>query len=153
MGDSLNTPKLSADLPTIGNAVSHWLGKTVLDMLGWKFVGEFPPYKKMIVAVAPHTSNWDFVIGIAVAFTLRLKISFFAKSSLFTPPFGLLLRRWGGIPIQRSKSQGVVEQMVPQIHNAEQIILCLAPEGTRSRQENWKSGFLHIAHKPTYRCF
>jgi 1-acyl-sn-glycerol-3-phosphate acyltransferase len=147
MGDSLNTPKLSADLPRIGNALSQQLGTIVLRMLGWKFVGEFPAYKKMIVAVAPHTSNWDFVVGIAVAFSLRLKISFFAKGSLFIPPFDLLLRRCGGIPIERSKSQGVVDQMVQKIRTAEQIILCLAPEGTRSKQKNWKTGFLHIAHK------
>ncbi|MFT6895745.1 MAG: 1-acyl-sn-glycerol-3-phosphate acyltransferase [Paraglaciecola sp.] len=138
MGDSLNTPKLSEDLPRIGNAVIYRLGRTILHLLGWKFVGEFPAYKKMIVAVAPHTSNWDFVIGIAVAFTLRLKISFFGMGTLFIPPFDLLLRRWGGIPIERSKSQGVVEQMVQKIR---------AAEGTRSKQENWKTGFLHIAHK------
>ena len=115
--------------------------------MGWSFNGEFPSHPKMIVAVAPHTSNWDFVIGLAVAFSLRLKITFFGKHSLFMPPFGGLMRRWGGVPIERAQSHGVVEQMANAMRDAEQMILCLAPEGTRSRVERWKSGFLHIAHK------
>ncbi|MEH6712917.1 MAG: 1-acyl-sn-glycerol-3-phosphate acyltransferase [Paraglaciecola polaris] len=147
MASRLNTPTLSDELPRIGNAFSCFLGTRVLQLMGWQFSGEFAQHKKMIIAVAPHTSNWDFVIGIAVAFSLKLKITFFVKSSLFIPLFSRLLRRWGGVPIKRHQAHGVVEQMVAKIREADKMILCLAPEGTRSKQENWKTGFLHIASK------
>lgn len=146
MASKLNTPDLSEDLPRVGNAFSCWLGKATLKLMGWQFSGEFPKHKKMIIAVAPHTSNWDFVIGIAVAFTLKLKITFFAKSSLFIPPFSVLLSRWGGLPIKRQKAHGMVEQMSEKARQADKMILCLAPEGTRGKRENWKTGFLHIAY-------
>lgn len=153
MANKLNTPILHEDLPRMSNALSCFIGNTVLKMMGWKFSGQFPAHKKMIIAVAPHTSNWDFVIGIAVAFTLKLKITFFAKNSLFIPPFSMLLKRWGGIPIKRQKAHGIVDQMAEKARNAEKMILCLAPEGTRSRRENWKTGFLHIAHKANMPVF
>ncbi|WP_340679712.1 1-acyl-sn-glycerol-3-phosphate acyltransferase [Paraglaciecola sp.] len=147
MGNRLNTPILSADIPRMGNKFSCWLGASVLKMMGWRFCGEFSRHAKMVITIAPHTSNWDFVIGIAVALNLRLKITFFGKHSLFTPPFGPLIRRLGGIPVERSKAHGVVEQMADAMLNADKMVLCITPEGTRSRVECWKTGFLHIAHK------
>ena len=147
MVNPLNTPILSPNIPRMGNKFSCWLGTMVLNRLGWHFQGEFPTHPKMIIAVAPHTSNWDFVIGLAVAFSLRLKITFFGKHSLFVPPFGALLRRRGGIPVERSQAHGVVEQMADAMRKADKMLLCLAPEGTRSRIERWKTGFLHIANK------
>ena len=147
MSDKSNISQVPPEIPRLGNRFSQWLGKTVLGTLGWKITGEFPPCKKMVIAVAPHTSNWDFVIGLAVVFCLRLKISFMGKHSIFIPPFDRLLRRWGGIPIERSKSHGVVEQLSDAMKNSEKMILAVAPEGTRSRIDNWKTGFLHIAHK------
>ena len=147
MGDRLNTPILCDSIPRIGNKFSCWLGKTVLRVLGWQFSGEFPKLPKMILIIAPHTSNWDFVVGVGVAFSLRLKISFFGKHSIFIPPFDRLLRHFGGIPIERSNAHGMVEQMAKQMRDADKMILCLSPEGTRSRIKKWKTGFLHIAHK------
>ncbi|KXI28907.1 lysophospholipid acyltransferase family protein [Paraglaciecola hydrolytica] len=147
MANPLNTPILSDDIPRIGNKFSCWLGTSVLNLMGWRYAGEFPSHAKMIVAVAPHTSNWDFIIGLAVAFNLRLKITFFGKHSLFMPPFGALLRRCGGLPVERSKAHGVVDQMADAMRRADKMVLCIAPEGTRSRIERWKTGFLHIAHK------
>jgi 1-acyl-sn-glycerol-3-phosphate acyltransferase len=147
MANPLNTPILSANIPRMGNKCSGCLGTSLLSLLGWRFSGEFPSHPKMIIAVAPHTSNWDFIIGIAVVFCLRLKITFFGKYSLFIPPFGMLLRRWGGMPVERSKAHGVVEQMTDAMGKADRMLLCIAPEGTRTRIERWKTGFLHIAHK------
>lgn len=147
MGKPLNIPVLAEEIPRIGNKFSCWLGQRVLNVMGWSFSGEFPRHPKMIIAVAPHTSNWDFVIGIAVAFSLRLKITFFGKHNLFVPPFGYFMRRWGGVPVERSKSHGVVEQMADAMRKADKMVLCLAPEGTRSLVERWKTGFLHIAYK------
>jgi 1-acyl-sn-glycerol-3-phosphate acyltransferase len=147
MVDRLNIPILSDSIPRIGNKFSYWIGKTVLRVMGWQFSGEFPSHSKMIIVVAPHTSNWDFVLGLGVAFSLRLKISFFGKHSIFIPPFDRLLKRWGGIPVERSSAHGIVEQMSNQMRDADKMILCLSPEGTRSRIEKWKTGFLHIAQK------
>ncbi|MGS2721218.1 1-acyl-sn-glycerol-3-phosphate acyltransferase [Paraglaciecola aestuariivivens] len=147
MPERINTPILCKQIPQSGNKFSHWLGTTVLNLLGWQYHGEFPCAKKMIIAVAPHTSNWDFVIGLAVKFNLGLKISFFGKDSIFIPPFGYLLKRLGGIPIKRSQAHGVVSAMAEKMREAEQMILALSPEGTRSPISPWKSGFLHIAHQ------
>lgn len=153
MLDRVNTPFLCEQIPRIGNKFSQWLGTTVLKLMGWRYSGTFPCCSKMILAIAPHTSNWDFVVGIAVAFNLRLKISFFGKHSLFIPPFGRLLRRWGGIPIERSTKHGVVDDMADRLREAETMVLCLAPEGTRSPVSPWRTGFLHIAHKANVPVF
>lgn len=153
MGERVNTPILCDQVPRVGNKFSQWLGTSVLKMFGWQYKGSFPNCAKMIIAVAPHTSNWDFVIGLAVAFNLRLKISFFGKHSLFIPPFDRLLRRVGGIPIQRSKTHGVVDLMAEKMRDVEQMVLCLSPEGTRSPILPWKTGFLHIAHKANVPVF
>lgn len=153
MLDKVNTPILCDQVPRIGNKFSQWLGASVLKLMGWRYQGTFPCCSKMIIAIAPHTSNWDFVIGIAVAFNLRLKISFFGKHSLFMPPFGGLLRRWGGIPVERTSKHGVVDDMASKIREAESMVLCIAPEGTRSPVSPWKTGFLHIAHKANVPVF
>ena len=147
MPESLNTPILCKEIPRRGNKFSQWLGKTVLKLMGWRYSGTFPCSSKLIIVVAPHTSNWDFVIGIAVVFYLRLKISFFGKHSIFIPPFDRILRRLGGIPIERSSKNGVVDDMASKMKEAESMILALSPEGTRSPISPWKTGFLHIAHK------
>jgi 1-acyl-sn-glycerol-3-phosphate acyltransferase len=147
MLDSVNTPILCNQVPRMGNKFSQWLGTTLLKLMGWRYSGTFPCYSKMILAVAPHTSNWDFVLGLAVAFNLRLKISFFGKHNLFIPPFSYFLRYCGGIPIERSSQHGVVDSMADKMRQAKSMLLCLAPEGTRSPISPWKTGFLHIAHK------
>ncbi|MFQ3190427.1 MAG: 1-acyl-sn-glycerol-3-phosphate acyltransferase [Paraglaciecola sp.] len=153
MLDSVKTPILCKKIPRIGNKFSQLLGTTVLRAMGWSYSGIFPCCSKMILTVAPHTSNWDFVVGIAVAFNLRLKISFFGKHSLFIPPFDRILRRWGGIPIVRTTKHGVVDGMVDKMREAKSMVLCLAPEGTRSPISPWKTGFLHIAHKANVPVF
>ncbi|MFT4939375.1 MAG: 1-acyl-sn-glycerol-3-phosphate acyltransferase [Paraglaciecola sp.] len=147
MGERLNIPILCESIPRVGNKFTCWLGKTVLRVMGWQFSGTFPDQPKMILVIAPHTSNWDFVLGLGVAFSLRLKISFFGKHNIFIPPFDGLLKRCGGIPVERTSAHGVVEQMSNQMRDADKMILCLSPEGTRSRIEKWKTGFLHIAQK------
>ena len=153
MLDNVNTPILCEQVPRIGNKFSQWLGTTVLKLMGWSYSGTFPCCSKMILAVAPHTSNWDFVLGLAVAFNLRLKISFFGKHSIFIPPFERILHRLGGIPIERSTKHGLVDAMASKMREAESMVLCLSPEGTRSPISPWKTGFLHIAHKANVPVF
>lgn len=153
MSKNLNIPQIDENIPRLGNSFSQWLGKTVLSAMGWSFNGQFPKHRKMVIIVAPHTSNWDFVLGLAIAFIFCLKISFFGKHNIFIPPFDRLLRRWGGIPIERSKTHGVVTQMTEKMINADQMVLCLSPEGTRSKIMPWKTGFLHIAHNANVPVF
>lgn len=136
---------IPAEIPRTRSNVRKWIGAVVLKALGWRVTGRFPAYKKMVVAVAPHTSNWDFFIALAVSFWLQLKISFLGKHSIFVSPIDRFLRAWGGIPVDRSKPHGVVKQISSQINQADNMLLCLAPEGTRKRVFPWKSGFLQIA--------
>lgn len=143
----LDCPKITQNVPRQGNRFSVWLGNSVLRLLGWRFEGKWCDSKKAVIAVAPHTSNWDFLISIAVVFCLRLKISFFGKKSIFIPPFSWFLQSWGGIPIDRRQKHGVVAQIITEIDSRDSMLLCLAPEGTRSPAFPWKTGFLHIAHQ------
>jgi 1-acyl-sn-glycerol-3-phosphate acyltransferase len=140
-------PVLHENVPRSHNAFSRWLGITTLKLLGWSIKGDFPQKKKFICAVAPHTSNWDFVIGVAVMLALELKINFLGKKAIFIWPFRGLLKRIGGIPVDRSHRHGVVGQMVKKFNDSEQMVFALAPEGTRSKTVEWKTGFLHIAHQ------
>jgi len=111
----------------------------------WRVEGDLPDLKKLVIAVAPHTSNWDFVVGMAVMFALDLKITFIGKHTLFRGPFGPILRWMGGVPVDRSSSHGVVGDAVRAFESADQLVLAIAPEGTRRRVERFHSGFLHIA--------
>ncbi|CCQ12545.1 phospholipid/glycerol acyltransferase [Pseudoalteromonas luteoviolacea B = ATCC 29581] len=113
--------------------------------MGWKVAGHFPEHPKFVAAVAPHTSNWDFIIGIAVKLSLGVKIRFLGKHTIFIGPLGWLLRRWGGIPVDRRSAHGIVGEAKLIFSQHEQLILGLAPEGTRKYAKEWKSGFLYIA--------
>ena len=126
----------------------RWLsvvGCFILNKRGWRVEGELINRKKVILAVAPHTSNWDFFIGLMVIFASRLNVNFFGKHTIFTPPLGYVLRRLGGIPIERTKAHGVVANIVKKIIDSDEMVLALAPEGTRSPIFPWKTGFLYIA--------
>ncbi|MGX5915069.1 1-acyl-sn-glycerol-3-phosphate acyltransferase [Aliidiomarina sp. Khilg15.8] len=138
--------KTAAGLPCRHNAFLHWLGGAGLKMLGgWTIQGQLPDVPKAIVAIAPHTSNWDFFVGLFVKFRLGLSVSFLGKHSIFRFPIKGFLTRIGGIPVNRRAAQGVVGQMVDTFARREQLILVITPEGTRKRVENWKTGFLRIA--------
>lgn len=101
----------------------------------------------MVIAVAPHTSNWDFFLGVAVLFALRIKIKFLGKHTIFVPVVKQLLEWIGGIPVDRRSAHGVVDQVVDAFNSSDKMILAVAPEGTRSPIYPWKTGFLAIAHK------
>lgn len=123
------------------------LGVFVLRRLGWQLSGDLPDLAKMVVAVAPHTSNCDFVIALAASFALDIKISFLGKHSIFVWPLRRFLLRFGGIPVERRNSHGVVTQLAATFARESQLILGLAPEGTRQKVQQWKSGFWHIARE------
>jgi 1-acyl-sn-glycerol-3-phosphate acyltransferase len=114
---------------------------------GWKINGSLPQgARKYVIAVAPHTSNWDFVVGIAARSVLKIKdAKFLGKSQLFIPPFGWLFRAMGGYPVERSRSNDMVAQVTAIINSHPDFILAIAPEGTRKKVERLKMGFYYIA--------
>ncbi len=92
MRGAFKVPLIKKDVPRAGSKFTYWLGCQFLKLNGWRYRGEFPNRAKMIVAVAPHTSNWDFFVGLAVKFSLMLKIQFLGKHTIFVPIIGKLLR-------------------------------------------------------------
>lgn len=113
---------------------------------GWKIIGVVPDLKKFVVAVAPHTSWWDFLIGIMARSTMRITgAKFLGKKELFDGPFGWFFRWMGGVGVDRFSSHDVVSQVVDEINRHEYFILGLAPEGTRKKVEKLRTGFYYIA--------
>jgi 1-acyl-sn-glycerol-3-phosphate acyltransferase len=113
--------------------------------MGWRVTGEVPDLPKFVAAVAPHTSNWDFLVGVATMFALDLRITFIGKHTLFRWPIGGVMRWLGGVPVDRSASHGVVGDTVSAMASAPQSVVAIAPQGTRSPVARFRSGFLHIA--------
>jgi len=141
------------NLPTLGDAVpvrGWWLGRTIgrliLRMARWSFAGEVPDVGKAVIVVAPHTSNWDFVVAAAGMLAADLDLRFLGKHTLFKGPLAPLMHGLGGIPVDRTRSGGgVVEEMAQHIRNQDHLLLALSPEGTRSNVDHWKTGFHRIA--------
>ena len=121
------------------------LGRAYLRLSGWRIEGVFPAERKFVTIVAPHTSNWDFMLGVAIVFATELRVSWLGKHALFRAPFKGFLRWLGGIPVDRSASSGVVGACARAFEMASELMLALAPEGTRKGQSQWKTGFYQIA--------
>jgi 1-acyl-sn-glycerol-3-phosphate acyltransferase len=119
-----------------------WLG---LRLAGWKIKGRPPTTQKYVVIAYPHTSNWDFPLGVAVSIIYRIKVYWLGKDSLFKGLAGPLMKWLGGIPINRSVTHDVVQQTIDRFNQSEQMVIALAPEGTRAQVQKWKTGFYHIA--------
>jgi len=132
-----NTPILSG--------IYHYLAKSMMRLAGWHVEGALPDLPKFVLVGAPHTSNWDFVLFLGVIFSLRANVRFMGKAELFRFPIGWFFRYCGGVPVDRKKSTGLVEQMVKVSNESEKFILTIAPEGTRHHVQGWKRGFYHIA--------
>lgn len=139
-------PAIPATLPRRHSSLGQKLGLCLLKVLGgWTITGTVPHYKKMVIAVAPHTSNQDFFVGIAAALALDLKIRFLGKHSIFVWPVKGLLTSLGGIAVDRSHPHGVVGQVVAEFQQSDSLLLGLSPEGSRKKVEHWRSGFWFIA--------
>lgn len=119
----------------------------MLRLLRWRFVGEFPNLPRMVLIVAPHSSNWDFMVGVAVMFALGFEAHWIGKKELFWWPLGALMRWLGGIPVDRSSPQGLVAQLRDTLGRRDRFIIGVTPEGTRKRVADWKTGFYHIARE------
>lgn len=118
----------------------------VLGLFGWRAVGKVPKdIRKYVIIAAPHTSYWDFPMFLLVVFALRLNLNVFIKHTLFIGPIGWFLSYCGGVPIDRRAAGARVRQTVQEFENNNDMVLLITPEGTRSAQTNWKTGFYHIA--------
>ena len=124
------------------SAISAW----ILRLLGWKFEGSFPQrLSKYLIIVIPHTSNWDFPLGLLVRSAGKTPAKFAGKHTLFRPSFGWLFRWLGGHPVDRRKRNNFVDAVVDIYNSKKEFVLCIAPEGTRKKVEQLKSGFYYIA--------
>lgn len=138
----------------MGEADLNWLERLIRRLLllwfqngGWSISGTLPPDPKFVIMGASHTSNWDFLVFLGAVHSVGRKIHFIGKHSLFRWPMGSFMRALGGIPVDRRKAQDLVSQVVVEFEAHEEFILVVAPEGTRSRTSDWKTGFYQIAIK------
>lgn len=127
--------------------MSKIIGKLILKLIGWKVAGNYPyNLDKKIILAAPHTSNWDFPIGILIRTQIAEPIKFIGKSSLFKPPHGWLFSWLGGIPVDRSKSTNFVDATVKKINSKKVLTILISAEGSRRKVEKFKTGFYHMAY-------
>lgn len=117
----------------------------VLKIIGWKVDPVTPDCKKYLLIAVPHTSNWDLPLMLIISMVIGLHLHWVSKDTLFKGVFGTYLRWLGGIPVNRRLRTNFSDQVVEVFNKAEELIIVIAPEGTRSRTEFWKTGFYHIA--------
>ena len=117
-------------------------------LLGWKISGEMSAdIKKCVIMVVPHTSWYDFFVGLFTRGILGLQMNFVGKKELFTFPFGYYFKWVGGAPLDRSKHENKVDDIAAIFEEKEEFRLAIAPEGTRKKVKEWKTGFYYIALK------
>ena len=114
-------------------------------LLGWKAEVDVPDFKKCIICAAPHTTNWDLIIGKLFITAVGRQSGFLMKKEWFFFPLGILFRKMGGIPVHRDKRTSMVDQLVERIKKSDTFHLAITPEGTRSANPEWKKGFYYIA--------
>lgn len=138
-------PDLPPSVPRRGRHLLKAVGRLGLRVMGWRIDGQIPDLKQFVLIVAPHTSNWDFVVALLCDLALDMDAAWLGKHTIFVGPFGTWLRSLGGIPVERSASHNVVAQAAAEFRKRERMVLALAPEGTRRKVASWKSGYWHIA--------
>jgi 1-acyl-sn-glycerol-3-phosphate acyltransferase len=122
------------------------ISKWILDKCGWKFVVNVPIAPKCVICVAPHTSNWDFILGELAIRSVGKSAGFLMKSTWFFPPLGFFMKKIGGIPVVQKRHTHVTDTVVEAFNHANEMAVAVTPEGTRSPNPNWHKGFLYIAH-------
>jgi len=135
----------SAPYRGIGSEIVRGVGQAWLRAFGWTVIGDWPGVPKAVLVAAPHTSNWDGLHMLAGAAHYRIKLRWMGKASLARGPLGGLMMRAGLVPVERAEALDQVAQAARAIRAADDMILAVAPEGTRAFAEAWKTGFYHIA--------
>jgi len=137
---------LGENLPRRGNRFSRSIISWLYRWAGWRVEGELPDLSHFVLIGAPHSSYWgDFSLAMGIIHGLGVDVHWMAKHSIFWFPLSVLLKWWGGVPVDRRAPRGYVGQMADEFASRDGFILALAPEGTRWNMDNWKSGFYHIA--------
>ena len=131
--------------PKACNGFARWLGKVVLRIGGWHTAGGPPASRNMVIIAAPHTTNWDFILLLAAAYSFGISVNWLGKDSLFRMPLGPLLRYLGGVPVDRTKANNLVDELAAYIEASDGVNLVVPPAGTRHKTDHWKSGFYRIA--------
>lgn len=140
-------PDIPEPIPRKGNTFSRWLGCRLLCILRWRIVGVLPAEPKVVVAIAPHTSNWDFITAMAGVMALGIDVKYLMKKEAFIWPLSTFFVWSGGVPLDRKDTKNAVDQIVTHFQVQEKLWVAIAPEGTRKKVACWKTGFLRIARK------
>ncbi len=122
------------------------ISKSLLKLFGWKVCCTVPDYPKCIICVAPHTSNWDFVLGKLAYWSLGRQAGFLIKETWFFFPMSLLFKAFGGIPVPRRRGSSLTDVLIAKFNASTKMSLAITPEGTRARVSEWRTGFLRIAY-------
>ena len=122
-----------------------WLSEKYILWRGWTIEGTMPPVSKVIVIGVPHTSNWDFFMFLAFVHHFDLRVRFLIKDGLMIWPLSWFMNRWGAIPVDRTSRHDLIDSVVRSFDEHDEMILVMAPEGTRRRADRWKSGFWRMA--------
>jgi len=138
-------PQIGPNVQRAHGPLAAALGRLSMRLTGWRFEGPFPDVRKMVMIVAPHTSNWDFPVGLQAKLALRLGGVFIGKHTLFRWPIGIVMRALGGIAVDRGAASGFASEVARALRAAERMTVVLAPEGTRKLVPQWKPGFYRIA--------
>lgn len=150
LGSGVETDKDTTSMPHVPmplhlpTLAQRWARK-LLTAFGWSVAITWPPVPKCVIIVYPHTSNWDFIIGYLARVAAGLPAQWVGKDTLFRWPIAGLLRRMGGIPVNRRKRTGLIAQLTQEFDRRPWMWVAVAPEGTRARTGHWKSGFYHLA--------
>jgi 1-acyl-sn-glycerol-3-phosphate acyltransferase len=129
-------------LPTQGNRATRAFGRLILRLAGWRVEGSIPNKEKLLVIAAPHTTSWDFVIGMIAILALGIRVSWLGVDWVVRYPF---MRSFGGIPVDRSAPREIVPRAIERFRTHTRHILALSPEGSRRKVVPWKTGFYRIA--------
>ncbi len=120
------------------------MSRFLLRLIGWT-ADERPVPDKYVLIGSPHTSNWDFPIALLLMRVIGIEGHWIAKHTVFRWPIGWLMRRLGGLPVDRRASHNFVDQIVERFEERDRLVITIAPEGTRKRTAHWKTGFYYIA--------
>lgn len=138
-------PALGPSVPQHRGRLFRFIGRAILRAAGWDLTGSIPDIPRFVIIVAPHTSNWDFIIGLAAKWALGLNVKWLGKHTLFRPPLGWFMRAIGGLPVNRKTANAIVDRSAAEFAKRDRLVFVLAPEGTRHKVQAWRSGFWHIA--------
>ncbi len=124
-----------------------WIGKFLMKISGWKTKGQLPKDKRVVLVAGPHTSNWDFVLAMSLILSLDVRIHWVGKHSIFKKGFRRLLKKMGGIPVNRVNPEALKSEIYNVTERYKGFMIAISPEGTRKKVDRLKSGFLRIANE------